>query len=957
MEKYGKCKCKHTTKTSPQGCLGCCTSSGGKSQTSSSNAKKVVSRDHKSKSFTWRRKAKTFSESLGINNKRPRNIILNKGIQNTISKRTGTIFNTSNSPDEQRKTTSCGSRGRDNVEERCNLPDKSCSRGIYKQFILSRKKGWGSATSDKPKKPESVCAVRTFQNGRFSFPEVHAKKGRLHVQTRPQRCLFFPSASSGVSKICTVPMEGKAIPIQMSMFWVGASSQDIYKTVEGPYCSSTETEHPNYNLHRRYTSCRENLGGNSISKGYSHIFPPASRICIESKKVNHSSMSRTRIFGTNNKVNELNIVPPSRKIEKGTGPLQRNAQEGSYIDFKIDQTHWPFVINNPSSITCSVVITTPTTIANSFFEGKEVLSIHCFSEPISQRGIVVVDRESCLLKWESISSKLCKSGFDANRCLKEGLGSSVQGSSNWGTLVQQGTNFAHQCTRTISSQTGSHDFWQNRKYKVNTFSDRQQNSIVLSVENGRNNQPDNDQDCQRNLGYLIEKEHNYFSRIFTKCTESGSRLGITTHPGLLRLEAMSSYHPENQLPLWTSSHRPLCVPSVPSIRQLSLMETRSSEQRGRCNATHLVNSIRANPVCIPSFLSNSKSFKQNCTRSSPCTDLDNSGLAITSMVSGSSTVINSKPNNVASISSSLVKCQRGETPVSGISYSKVSGMEGFRKSLLDTGISKSAASLISSSRRPGSILNYDSSWRKWTSWCSEKQIDPVHCPISFILDFLAELFESNYEYRTINSYRSAISAYHSNIGGKPIGQHPEVCSLLKGVFIKRPPKPRYAFTWDVQTVLNFIKENWADSKKLSDKDLTYKLVMLLALTSASRACTIHCLDIRFMAKYTHFVQFRFDRLHKGWKNNKGSPIVKYFEYNADKDLCVVSTLQVYLDKSQKWRNTNQTQLLLSHINPHKEVTSCTISRWIKDVIKLAGINTDIFKGHSSRSAASIGAGL
>ena len=217
---------------------------------------------------------------------------------------------------------------------------------------------------------------------------------------------------------------------------------------------------------------------------------------------------------------------------------------------------------------------------------------------------------------------------------------------------------------------------------------------------------------------------------------------------------------------------------------------------------------------------------------------------------------------------------------------------------------------------------------------------------------MAELFDSGYAYRTINAYRSAISAYHCELEGKPIGQHKQVCSLLKGVFTKKPPQPRYAYTWDVQVVLDFIKNKWGNSMALSDKDLTFKLVTMLALTSASRACTIHCLDIRFMAKHAHYIQFKFGKLHKSWKTGKSSPMVTYFAYEADEELCVKTTIEIYLNRTEQWRHNQKNQLLLSYVNPHKEVCSSTISGWIKKVLSLAGIDTNVFKGHSSRSAAS-----
>ena len=111
-----------------------------------------------------------------------------------------------------------------------------------------------------------------------------------------------------------------------------------------------------------------------------------------------------------------------------------------------------------------------------------------------------------------------------------------------------------------------------------------------------------------------------------------------------------------------------------------------------------------------------------------------------------------------------------------------------------------------------------------------------------------------------------------------------MCTLLRGVLTKKPPQPRYAFTWDVQVVLDFVKYKWVNSNSLSERDLTFKLVILLALTSVFRACMIHFLDIHFMVRHIHFVQFMFEKLHKGWKSGKSSIVVRYYEYDADRDL-------------------------------------------------------------------------
>ena len=38
-----------------------------------------------------------------------------------------------------------------------------------------------------------------------------------------------------------------------------------------------------------------------------------------------------------------------------------------------------------------------------------------------------------------------------------------------------------------------------------------------------------------------------------------------------------------------------------------------------------------------------------------------------------------------------------------------------------------------------------------------------------------------------------------------------------GAFTKKPPQPRYAFIWDVQIVLDFVKNKWGNSNSFSDR--------------------------------------------------------------------------------------------------------------------------------------------
>ena len=95
-----------------------------------------------------------------------------------------------------------------------------------------------------------------------------------------------------------------------------------------------------------------------------------------------------------------------------------------------------------------------------------------------------------------------------------------------------------------------------------------------------------------------------------------------------------------------------------------------------------------------------------------------------------------------------------------------------------------------------------------------------------MLEFLSNLFSEILEHRTINGYRSAISTYHEKGKGVPIGQHPQVCQVLLGVFNKRPTQPKYTVIWDVFRRIVYIG-SLGNSEHLSAKIINLKLTRFL----------------------------------------------------------------------------------------------------------------------------------
>ena len=129
--------------------------------------------------------------------------------------------------------------------------------------------------------------------------------------------------------------------------------------------------------------------------------------------------------------------------------------------------------------------------------------------------------------------------------------------------------------------------------------------------------------------------------------------------------------------------------------------------------------------------------------------------------------------------------------------------------------------------------------------------------------------------------------------------------------------------------------------------------ILLSLTILSRIPAIHLVGLNHMIKTSEYYKFRSHKLHKSWRRGESPPLLKIHAFPSDKALYMVSALEWYIERTSIWREKNKaSQLLVSFIKPHNAVVKSTVAGWVKQILIMSGINTDIFKPHSTRSASS-----
>ena len=128
--------------------------------------------------------------------------------------------------------------------------------------------------------------------------------------------------------------------------------------------------------------------------------------------------------------------------------------------------------------------------------------------------------------------------------------------------------------------------------------------------------------------------------------------------------------------------------------------------------------------------------------------------------------------------------------------------------------------------------------------------------------------------------------------------------------------------------------------------------MLLALLTGLRTQTIHCLDVNHMNMSDKKCIFYLTSLQKHSRPGKQQKPIELEAFGQEPNLCIIRHLKEYVDKTSVHSgDTDSSQLQLSFQKPFKPVSNDTVARWIKNVLKDAGIDTTKFGAHSTRAAS------
>jgi len=891
-------------------------------------------------------KVKMFSQKLGKTVKRQVDPRHSQKSKYRISKKSGSKISTKRNKNGRISKSSSGSGNKGVVEKGGNIKVRNRERPICELNFLKREKRRNFSTNNQSKISKLSHFIPKVQNGRPKTSSGSFTTQRFYGKNRHERCIFQCSSPPSLQEICKIFVERNSLRISLPLFRTGSRPEDFHKITESPNSTAKASGNKASDLSRRHFDFGRDFGNYSPREGHSNLPSTKSRICDQYQKIDHGTLQEDRIFRSFDRLGDNDNISPRRKNEGHYNSLSRLEIETKNNFEESNQDNREADFNILSCSTSPTKLQIFTNMPNRGTQNEKELRVSGDLNCPSSSRIRVVDSEFESLQW---SPNLFEPSGHNNtiRCGKNrGLGSILSRDQDRGTVEYPGIQIPYKHSGTLGCKIGNNDFCKNEKSSVHSPTARQYSSTRLHSKNGKHKMHYPNQNQQRDLGVFTTTQDHDYARTHPRGFKLFCRPGVQECRGFQRMETPSGdILSVLQTPEISTRCRPLCVKTHKPTENLCGVETRPLLSSSRCPTTKMDSHAG---VCIPPLFTSGSSLKKDTSRESNINSR-NSPLANTTLVSTFTTVSLCKPSPTAKKGKPLSQPTRALSPPS--KRPAIRSMACIREEGETTDLPQNVTELISDARAAGTRKAYKSSWVRWSSWCSTRKADPFRTSISNILSFLTDCFDKGQEYRTINKHRSAISASHEPINGIPVGQIKVVCDLLKGISNRRPPKTKLLFVWDIGQVLNFIRE-MGPNNSLSNKSLTYKTAALLSICTIQRGSEMTKLDTKYMFRsdtcYVLGLQGRIKHSRQG----KSNPPIYLTNFPQDTLLCPVTTLDAYLQRSAPWRASGESKIFLSIIEPHHPITSKTMARWLLELLKMSGLNTENFTAHSFRSAGS-----
>ena len=836
--------------------------------------------------------------------------------------------------------------GRQITRKRCyrTCPTRKYADRFLFNIFSCAKKVRRTKASYKFETPQQVSTETAFQNGLFKQSPESSSERRLGNFNRSERCLFTYTPSCSSQKVSSLLHSRESVPIHMSLFRSLPGAKKFHKDSDG-HSSLPQNAEPEIScLSGRLVPSKPDQTVTYQRQNKNSQSPLRTRFLDQSGEIGSSTQSEHNLHRSIFPIRKGLSVSNSRENSKNIS--SNSAPETGTNSSKFSTSFRPYGFMHRDSTSCSVIheaSTTPSVaLLETNFSGSPDQNSN---QQFSCRPFKMVEKERKFSRGKAICPIGMLKSTD-NRCFKDRFWKPYEQSKFSRSLVRTGENFAHKLSR-VGSRASVNTTFSSTAHRPKCVDKIRLNdrSTVYKQTRGDTLSTSLLPDLEV-MEHSNQKQNLVKGSPFSRSPERSGRPIIESGNTSDRMVFRQSDSPENFPYMGHSNDRFVCNRTKSQASNVLFM---AAEPVSICHRRSVDSVGKHDSICFSTHNTHSESASAYEEISLP-TNSDCSTMAQKELVYGSPSDVD-RFSNEATNTAELAQPTGNQNLPSKSSSVQSSCMAAINRSFESKGFSEQSRKLLAASWRSGTQKDYAAKFKKFNSWCSEREIDPYKATLKECVDFLTFLFQSGLKYRTIAGYRSMLSAFLRPVDNFSVGQHPDVVRLLKGVFNSRPPQKKLVPEWDLKIVLDFLAGNvFEPLSKVHLKYLTWKTVFLIAVTTFRRCGDIQALrvDDGFMSVVPEGVIFIREGLAKQDRpGHVGTKIlVPSFRKNCKLDPKRV--LQIYMNRTSKLRKVNN--LFISYQKPHGSVSKQTISSWIVNVVKQAYDNSDLkINAHSTRA--------
>ena len=847
-------------------------------------------------------------------------------------------------------------RNKQSFKQKCNRNCRSqtLSKRFLQYVISGTKEKWGIEASHKFKTPKHVSEEKAFQDGNNVKSPKLSSKGRLCNQFRSKRRLLSSENFQGTSQIPSVCISGGNLPMESNVFWANGQSQSFF---QDNVCSGsifTETGNSSVLLSRRLAISKSVKGETPTGPFTSHESPFSTRFHGQQKEILFNAFSDICVSGRSFRHDQRSSNADTRKIIESQKGSNEHIERQKYSQRFFDSA-WNDSFMSRSHSQCTVVHATNSASFTAKLESDKnahVLPNSCYTSAQETFVLVATGSQHC-------KGQICSVSAFSNDCnhrceWQNGLGWSHEQQYSARPLVGVRQDATYQCVGTEGSVFDNKTFSAHSSEPKCTDQVRQHFSMPIYQSSGGDSVTTTLSFDHRPMEIGSDKQYGSESSSYQRQTQcfgrflesadcEGNRVVLERNSGVGDIQSVG-----------TASDRSVRDSREQEGSTVLFMDTSSTGLSLGCPVYCMAEHVC---LCVSPYTTDSKSSQSHEVISmhidTHCTE-----LAQTALVSTVTRTVDSMSTETSSHTKSAIS-REGENTSPKSRVSDLDCMASIDRSFKSKGFSESTRKLLSASWRSGTQKDYNCKFRRFCSWCREQQIDPYAASLKDCAHFLSYLFDKGLKYKTITGYRSMLSSVLAPVDRVPVGQHPFIVRLLRGVFNKRPPVKKLIPEWDLPLVLGCLQD--APFEPMGDatlKHVTWKACFLIAITCFRRCSDLQALqlgegNVNVQKKGITFIRAGLAKQDRPSHHNS-----KIFvpSFPTNKKLDPKRALAYYLKKTECYRQSGTEdviRLFLALKKPHNPVSCQTISRWLVSVIKYAhkarGKEVKNVKGHSTRS--------